>query len=92
MRRKCKWCKKVKAVSYHDAVTGDSFCSRDCMWKAEHLRFIADIECARCGNPVRMNAVVQRRYTNSDVFYCCEKFAMEDLGIIRDANGKTEEA
>lgn len=88
MRRKCKWCERVKTVAYHDAVTGDFFCSRDCMWKAKHLLFLVDATCARCGAPIRMNGVVQRRHTDSDLFYCCEKCALEDLGVIQEEDAK----
>lgn len=88
MRRKCGWCKKVKAVICRDIVSGDFFCSMDCMRKKNHMLFISKIECARCGNQIRMNAVVQRRYTNSDIFYCSEKCAMDDLGIVQDVEEK----
>lgn len=90
MRRKCRkcyWCKKVKTVAFHDTASGEFFCSRDCFRKAFYLRFLAGIECTRCGNPIRMDGVVQRRYTSADVFYCSEKCAMEDLGIIQDTDG-----
>lgn len=86
MRRKCKWCGKVKAVAYHNTVTGDFFCSCDCMRKANSLRFLANMACERCGNPIRMNGVVQRRHANSDLFYCSEKCALEDIGIVQDAD------
>ncbi len=85
MRRKCRWCGKVKAVEYHDVADGGFFCSRECMRKANRMIFLADIACARCGTPIRMDGVVQRRYANSDLFYCSEKCAMIDLGINQDA-------
>lgn len=86
MRKKCKWCGKVKSITYHDSISGDFFCSRDCMRKATNLLFLVDIACARCGSPIRMNGVVQKQYTtNSCFFYCCEKCAMEDIGIVKDA-------
>lgn len=90
MRRKCKWCGKVKGVAYHDAVEGSFFCSRECMRKTNRMIFLADIACARCGTPIRMDGVVQRRYTNSDLFYCSEKCALEDIGIIQDTDREAE--
>lgn len=86
MRRKCYWCSKVKAVAFRDTISGEYFCSRDCMRKAFYLCFLAGITCARCGNEIRMDGVVQRRYTGR--FYCSEKCAMEDLGIIQEEIGK----
>lgn len=88
MRRKCRWCSKVRTVAFHDVVTGDFFCSRECVRKAERMTFLADIACARCETPIRMNGVVRRRYANSDLFYCSEKCALEDLGIIQEEDGK----
>lgn len=88
MRRKCYGCKKVKTVTFRDTAYGEFFCSRACMWKAFQLRFLADILCARCGAPVRMDGVVQSRYMRADALYCSEKCAMEDLGIIQEENGK----
>ena len=87
MRRKCKWCEKVKTVTFH-TLSGEFFCSQDCVRKAFHLRFLADIVCP-CGTPIRMNGIVQRRYTDSDLLYCCEKCALEYLGIIQDAKEAT---
>lgn len=84
MRRKCKWCEKVKTVAYHNTVSGDFFCSRECMRKSTHLLSIANIACERCGNPIRMNAVARRLHTSADIYYCCEKCAMEDIGIVQD--------
>lgn len=85
MRRKCLWCQNVKKVKYRDAVKCNFFCSLECLKKAYHIQWIATIACARCGNAIRMNAVVVRRYNgNSDMFYCCEKCMMDDLGIFEE--------
>lgn len=88
--RKCRWCGKVKAVKYHNVVDGSFFCSRECMMKANRITFLASDTCARCGTPIRLNGVVQRRHMSADAFYCCEKCAMDDLGIIQDADEKED--
>lgn len=84
MKRKCRWCQKVKTVKYRDSVNWYFFCSWECMAKACHINWLSHIACSRCNAPIRMNAIVVRRYNNSDTFYCCEKCMMEDLGIFEE--------
>lgn len=84
MRKKCNGCNKVRKVKYRNTVDRTYFCSWDCMASYSKVVYLSRIPCLRCGNQVRMNAVVVRNTKNLDAFYCCEKCMMDDLGIVTE--------
>lgn len=85
MRKKCNWCQKVKKVKYRDSVNRTFYCCLECMMNAIHINYLSRIICARCNTPIRLNAIVIRRYNGkADEFYCCEKCMMDDLGIFKE--------
>jgi hypothetical protein len=85
MRRKCAFCDCVKKVRIQSfAVDGKAFCSAECAWNYHTLKRLAEFVCVRCGAPIRMNAIVKGSWNSHtpDEFYCCERCAMDDLGLI----------